>query len=49
MRQAEAAANRLLGKREEILFKLPDAWGWEPAPQWAKDAKDDDLRREEQE
>ena len=41
MRLAKAAANRLLG------IKKIEPWGWEPAPRWAKDAKDDDLRREE--
>jgi hypothetical protein len=24
----------------------PFDWGWEPAPQWAKDAKEDDRKRE---
>ena len=41
MRLAKAAANRLLG------IKKIEPWGWEPAPRWAKDAKDDDLRRED--
>ena len=43
LRRAEGAANKLLGKKEQT-----EPWGWSPAPQWAKDAKDDDLRREEQ-
>jgi hypothetical protein len=30
------------------VLKKHNPFGWEPAPQWAKDAKDDDLRREEQ-
>ena len=46
MRQAEAAANRLLGKKESIEFPW-EPIVWEKAPRWAKDAKDDDLRREE--
>ena len=24
----------------------PSVFGWEPAPQWAKDAKEDDRKRE---
>lgn len=82
IRQAKAAANRLLGKKQESpdgiitleklqkyykeavmpnllpyhlvvspaqyqVLKKHNPFGWEPAPQWAKDAKDDDLRREE--
>jgi hypothetical protein len=41
MAQAKSVSNRLIGKN------VVEPFGWEPAPQWAKDAKDDDLRREE--
>jgi len=79
MKQAEAVAKRLLGKKASpdpipdrfftgsqmitpIQYgsrtatganrmaesKKPSAlpFGWEPAPQWARDAKEDDTRRE---
>lgn len=37
--------SRQLGTSSYKNFLL-DRLGWEPAPQWAKDAKEDDLRRE---
>jgi hypothetical protein len=39
MAQAKAVSNRLQGKKDAV-----EPWGWEPAPQWPPDAKDEDFK-----